>query len=258
MQVVVPGSNDVSTRSPFNVNEFMSTLSATHQISVSNNNAWTKNLNGDTPSDSASTTQKTTSSRDAASSRIPSKSPTNQPKSPFGHASRLIETAEKLSKHVIVFGNPKCFDIFVHELRRDLICAYSYRPIVYVGDTTPEAWLEISSQYDDIYWLRGDMTKSSDFNHSNVRSASAGIFPVPFPLSHPLSHLFLSLTRSLSLNLIHSYSHCIVVVLLADRDKLATVDDENLDATNLFAYLLLEKHMPLHVFFTAEVTYRVR
>ena len=34
------------------------------------------------------------------------------------------------------------------------------------------------------------------------------------------------------------------------------MDDENLDADNLFAYLLLEKHVPLTVFFTAELTFQ--
>ena len=172
VQVVPPGSNDVGTEGAFNVNDFITSLSATHQISASGDSAWSKNLNGDTAGagDSASSTPKATS-RGKKSQR---KSLTNPPKSSFGHASRLIETAEKLSKHVIVFGNPKCFDIFVQEMRRDLICAYSYRPIVYVGHAAPEGWTELSSQYDDIYWLRGDMTKSSDFNNSNAHSASSG------------------------------------------------------------------------------------
>ena len=43
--------------------------------------------------------------------------------------------------------------------------------------------------------------------------------------------------------------------MLADRDQLAVVDDENLDAENLFAYLLLEKYVPRNVFFTAELTF---
>ena len=197
--MVAPGTSDQSTRGAFNVNEFMSTLSTTHQISVSGIGPWAKNLNGDNFYDSASSTQKTASSRGDGASRRPSKSPTNQAKSPFGHASRLIETAEMLSKHVIVFGNPKCFDIFVLEMRRDLICAYSYRPIVYVGDTAPESWVELSSQYDDIYWLRGDMTKSSDFNNSNARAASSGLLSLSLDRS-------LTLSRALSLSLLISLS----------------------------------------------------
>ena len=139
-------------------------------------------------------------------------------KQAYGHASREIENATNLNGHVIVFGNGKCVDIFVEEMRRDAVSCYAYRPVVFVGATPPAGWDDLRVTFDDVYWLRGDMTKSFDFNRSNVSAASA-------------------------------------VVLLADRNKLARVDDEHLDATNLFAYMLLEKHMPLNVFFTAELTF---
>ena len=128
----------------------------------------------------------------------------------YGHASREIENAINLSNHVIVFGNGRCVDIFVEEMRRDAVSCYAYRPVVYVGATPPAGWEDLMHAFDDVYWLRGDMTKSFDFNQSNVSMSSA-------------------------------------VVLLADRNKLARIDDEHLDATNLFAYMLLEKHMPLKV-----------
>ena len=111
-------------------------------------------------------------------------------KNEFGHASREIESASGLSRHVIVFGNPHCLDIFVEEMRRSLVASFSYRPIVYVGASPPDSWDKISSAYDDVYWLRGTMTTSVGFNKSNVRGA-------------------------------------VSVVLLSDRNKLAKVRVDN-------------------------------
>lgn len=42
---------------------------------------------------------------------------------------------------------------------------------------------------------------------------------------------------------------------MADRDNLAQVDDEDLDAVTLFTYLKLTGHIPSTVFFTAELTF---
>ena len=42
---------------------------------------------------------------------------------------------------------------------------------------------------------------------------------------------------------------------MADRDNLARVDDEDLDAVTLFTYLKLTGHIPPSVFFTAELTF---
>lgn len=44
------------------------------------------------------------------------------------------------------------------------------------------------------------------------------------------------------------------VVLLANRDSVTKVEEENLDADTLFAYLKLEKYIPRNVFFTVELT----
>lgn len=64
----------------------------------------------------------------------------------------------------------------------------------------------------------GELRKAADFNRANIIKASS-------------------------------------VVHLADRNKLARVDDEDLDADTLFTYLKIEKHIPVHVFFTAELTF---
>ena len=76
----------------------------------------------------------------------------------------------------------------------------------------------IISSRDDVYWLKGDMLNSQDFNRSNVRDACS-------------------------------------VVLLADRENLTVIDQDNLDTGALFAYLALEKHMPKSVFFTIELIF---
>ena len=69
-----------------------------------------------------------------------------------------------------------------------------------------------------VYFIRGNLTISTDYNRANVRDASS-------------------------------------VVLMADRDNLAQVDDEDLDAVTLFTYLKLTGHIPASVFFTAELTF---
>ena len=69
-----------------------------------------------------------------------------------------------------------------------------------------------------MYYIRGNLSISADYNRANVRDAST-------------------------------------VVLMADRDNLAQVDDEDLDAVTLFTYLKLTGHIPSTVFFTAELTF---
>ena len=136
----------------------------------------------------------------------------------FGHASREIENASHLADHVIVFGTMKNFRSFVAELRRSLIASSAYRPVVFVGETCPDDWKAITSSRDDVYWLKGDMLNSQDFNRANVRDACS-------------------------------------VVLLADRENLTVIDQDNLDTGALFAYLALEKYMPKTVFFTIELIF---
>jgi len=135
----------------------------------------------------------------------------------FGQPSQQIVDASRLSDHIIVFGCVDYIHLFVNELRRPLIRGNSYRSIVIVNEFEPHRWTAIQQRFNDVYFLEEIMTTSQGFNASNVRDACA-------------------------------------VILLASRDSVTMVEEENLDAETLFAYLKLERYIPRHVFFTVELT----
>jgi len=135
----------------------------------------------------------------------------------FGQPSQQIADASRLSDHIIVFGCVDYIHLFVNELRRPLIRGNSYRSIVIVNDFEPHRWSAIKQRFNDVYFLEEIITTSQGFNASNVRDACA-------------------------------------VILLASRDSVTMVEEENLDAETLFAYLKLERYIPRHVFFTVELT----
>lgn len=128
-----------------------------------------------------------------------------------------ISDASLLVDHVIVFGCVDYIHIFVNELRRPLISGDAYRSIVIVSEFEPHRWNAIKSKYSDVYFLQEVITTSQGFNASNVRDAYA-------------------------------------VILLASRDSVTMVEEENLDAETLFAYLKLERYIPRFVYFTVELT----
>ena len=45
-----------------------------------------------------------------------------------------------------------------------------------VNDKEPEKWDEICDAYDDVYWIRGNVTTSNDFNRANIRDAFSVVF----------------------------------------------------------------------------------
>jgi voltage-gated potassium channel Kch len=135
----------------------------------------------------------------------------------FGKPSMKLSDASSLIDHVIVFGCVDYIHIFVNELRRPLISGDAYRPIVIVSEFEPHRWNAIKSKYSDVYFIQEVITTSQGFNASNVRDANA-------------------------------------VILLASRDSVTMVEEENLDAETLFAYLKLERYIPRFVYFTVELT----
>ena len=137
--------------------------------------------------------------------------------SELGLESRQRRNAMDLSDHVIVFGCTENIHLFVHELRRPLIQGSSYRPIVIISEVEPVRWSLIKSSYKDVYFIESSMTSSDGFNASNVRDAFA-------------------------------------IILLASRDSVTMVEEENLDAETLFAFLKLERYVPRYVYFTVELT----
>jgi hypothetical protein len=135
----------------------------------------------------------------------------------LGKPSCQIANASNISDHIIVFGCVDYIHLFVTELRRPLIRGDSYRPLVIVSEYQPNKWAAIKSRFNDVYFLQEILTTSQGFNASNVRDAFA-------------------------------------VVLLASRDSVTMVEEENLDAETLFAYLKLERYIPRYVYFTVELT----
>jgi hypothetical protein len=135
----------------------------------------------------------------------------------YGKSSTKIPDASNLIDHVIVFGCVDYIHIFVNELRRPLVSGDAYRPIVIVSEFEPHRWNAIQAKYSDVYFIQEVITTSQGFNASNVRDAFA-------------------------------------VILLASRDSVTMVEEENLDAETLFAYLKLERYIPRFVYFTVELT----
>jgi potassium large conductance calcium-activated channel subfamily M alpha protein 1 len=153
--------------------------------------------------------------KDAVS--IVSDNTTRQYPADLGLPSRRVDDASRLTDHIIVFGCVENVHLFVHELRRNLIQGHSYRPVVIMSEVEPIRWDIIKSSYKDIYFIENSITSSAGFNASNVRDAFG-------------------------------------IILLASRDSVTMVEEENLDAETLFAFLKLERYVPRYVFFTVELT----
>jgi hypothetical protein len=135
----------------------------------------------------------------------------------LGHASQELDNANSFKNHIVVFGCMTNLFVFVSELRRPLIASSSYHIILVISEETPDRWEDITEAFEDCYFIRGKITSSTDFNRTNIRDALA-------------------------------------VVLLASRDSVTKVEEENLDSDTLFSYLKLEKYIPRNVFFTVELT----
>ena len=134
-----------------------------------------------------------------------------------GVPSTVIEDSVTVEDHIIVFGNDLSLPMFISELRRPAVKGPAYHPIVVVSPELPSKWEAIKGRYNDIYVLLGSLTRSAVFNRANVENAFA-------------------------------------VILLATRDGVTTVEEENIDSTTLFAYLKLEQYIPRDVFFSVELT----
>jgi hypothetical protein len=135
----------------------------------------------------------------------------------FDIESAEISDAEMLSNHIVVFGCMDNIAVFVNELRKPLIVNDAYHSVLIVSPTEPESWIDITDLHHDVYLIRADLTSPDGFNRANLSRA---------------------------------FSLC----LLASRSSVTRVEGEDLDSEALFAYLKLEKHLPQHLFFTAELT----
>lgn len=104
------------------------------------------------------------------------------------------------------------------ELRRPAIRRLDYHPIVIVSKEEPANWNIIKDRFNDVYFLRGALTKTSVFNRLNIQSAFSLV-------------LFASTTGT-----------------AGHAESMGTPDAEA-----LFTYLKLQPYVPSGVFFFVEL-----
>jgi voltage-gated potassium channel Kch len=92
-----------------------------------------------------------------------------------GLESKEVSDLYDINNHIIVFGNTATLPMFIPELRRPTVRGDTYHPLVIVSPTEPERWGAIKEKYNDIYFLRGSLTRTAIFNKANIDDAFAVI-----------------------------------------------------------------------------------
>lgn len=93
----------------------------------------------------------------------------------LGLPSKEIFDLYDIKNHIIVFGNTTNLPMFIPELRRPTVRGDTYHPLVIVSPTEPERWQAIQEKYNDVYFLRGSLTRTAIFNRANIDEAFAVI-----------------------------------------------------------------------------------
>lgn len=88
----------------------------------------------------------------------------------YGRASREIKST-KIRNHVILFGCDEHLPMFISELRREAVTGDSYHPILIIAEVPPIKWTSIMNRYNDIYYLRGDISSLEVFSKVNIDQA---------------------------------------------------------------------------------------
>lgn len=135
----------------------------------------------------------------------------------YGRTSKVIKDAMNLSDHIIVHGGENQILIFIEELRKPMINADIYHPIVIVYDRIPRTWAHIADLYNDVYLLIGKITSTSVLKRLNVKFAFS-------------------------------------LALMALRTTMTKVDAINVNIGTLFTYLKLERYIPRTLYATVELT----
>jgi voltage-gated potassium channel Kch len=89
--------------------------------------------------------------------------------------SREVTDLYDINNHIIVFGNTSNLPMFIPELRRPTVRGDTYHPLVIVSPTEPERWEAVKEKYNDVYFLRGSLTRTATFNKANIDDAFAVI-----------------------------------------------------------------------------------
>jgi voltage-gated potassium channel Kch len=153
--------------------------------------------------------------------------------------SKEVSDLFDINNHIIVFGNTNTLPMFIPELRRPTVRGDTYHPLVIVSPTEPERWTAIKEKYNDVYFLRGSLTRTAIFNKANIDDAFAVIL---------LCHREDKKKEVVGLHL-SSFS-----CLSPNRRLQQGVNEYNADSDILFTYLKLEQYVPRNVFFSVELT----
>lgn len=92
-----------------------------------------------------------------------------------GLESKEVSDLFDINNHIIVFGNTTNLPMFIPELRRPSVRGDTYHPLVVVSPDEPEKWNAIKERYNDVYFLRGSLTRTATFNKANIDEAFAVI-----------------------------------------------------------------------------------
>lgn len=91
----------------------------------------------------------------------------------LGLPSKEVQNLIGMKNHIIVFGNCSCVHMLIPELRRPAVRGETYHPLVIVDKEEPPRWNAIKERFNDVYFLRGSLTRSAAFNAANIEDAFA-------------------------------------------------------------------------------------
>ena len=131
-----------------------------------------------------------------------------------GSASQTLSSAYKLKNHVIIcVGSDNAYS-FISKLRQPTVCCDDYHSILVVGERLPSKWDTIVGEYNDVFFLEGQLVSGSSFKKANINAAYA-------------------------------------VVFLVSADTFpATSVDESADSLALIMFLKLQQNIPKHIAFS--------
>lgn len=162
-----------------------------------------------------------------------------------GKTSRELRNAFKISNHVVLFGCDENLPMFVSELRREAVTEDSYHPILVVAENPPIKWESIKQRFNDIYYIRGDLSNLDVFHTVNIEAAYS------FVLMGVRNHRTKKVSAGTGGDTSGDSGGNVATSHKVDTEEL---DEESVDAVTLFTYLKLEQYIPLEVFCSVELT----
>jgi hypothetical protein len=86
--------------------------------------------------------------------------------------SKEIVNCADISGHIIANGGDEStMLLFIAELRRPAVRRGDYHPIVIVRETALASWGTVAARFNDIYFIKGTLTKTATFSRVNINAA---------------------------------------------------------------------------------------